>query len=147
LPSSTTSLPAEAISPPLHLRLRDGLDNATEKLALRAALTASHLLGLAMGQVLRDLRGRNDPLAEATARFKEAELRATLAWDIVEILGARLDKIPDRQRPYYTPPALPDPRDQEPPGLEPGDHRSPLPGLREHDLELGPARPTRFPGR
>jgi len=44
-----------------------------------------------------------DPLAEATARLKEAEVRADLAWQMVEILGARLDKVPDRHRPHYTP--------------------------------------------
>jgi len=36
--------PSEAFSPPVHLRLRDKVDATTEKLALRAALTASHLL-------------------------------------------------------------------------------------------------------
>jgi len=32
------------IQPPLHLRLRDKLDRTTERLALRATLTATHLL-------------------------------------------------------------------------------------------------------
>jgi transposase InsO family protein len=84
-------------------RFRGALDDATEKLALRATLTAAHLLGLATGRLLRDLRGQNDPLAEAQARLKEADLQARLAWQIVEVLGARLDKIPDRHRPYFTP--------------------------------------------
>jgi transposase InsO family protein len=70
---------------------------------LRAALTAAHLLGLAIGRSLRDLRGLSDPLLQAKALLKEAELRASVAWDIVEILGARLDKIPERHRPYHTP--------------------------------------------
>ena len=101
-PTTATS-PIEAISPPVHLRLRDKVDAKTEKLALRAALTAAHLLGLAAGCLLRDLRGQNDPLAEALAQLKEADLRARLAWQIVDLLGSRLDKIPDRHRPHFTP--------------------------------------------
>jgi transposase InsO family protein len=92
-----------AASAPLHLRLRSPLEKATEKLALRAALTAAHLLGLATGRLLRELRAANDPLAEAMAQLKEADLWARLAWSIVDILGFRLDKIPDRQRPHFTP--------------------------------------------
>jgi hypothetical protein len=88
---------------PVHLRLRSRFDEATEKLALRAALVAAHLLGLAIGRSLRELRGLNDPLMESKALLKEAELRASIAWDIVDILGARLDKIPERHRPHYTP--------------------------------------------
>jgi transposase InsO family protein len=95
--------PEEAASPPLRLRLRDKLEAKTEKLALRAVLNAAHLLGLATGVFLRELCGRNDPLAEAVARLKEAQLQAKLAWEIVELLGARLDKLPERRRPYYTP--------------------------------------------
>jgi DNA-binding transcriptional regulator YiaG len=99
----STPSPAEAVSPPVHLRLREKVEAKTQKLALRAALTAAHLLGLATGRFLRDLRGMKDPLAEATAKLKEAEIRASLAWQIVEIIGARLDKVPDRHRPHYTP--------------------------------------------
>jgi hypothetical protein len=95
--------PREAAAAPLHLRLRTRLDDASEKLALRAALVAAHLLGLAIGRFLREMRGSSDPLVDATALLEEAELRAGIAWDIVDILGARLDKIPDRHRPYYTP--------------------------------------------
>ena len=99
----TTTAPHHTACPPLHLRLRERLDTTTEKLALRAALTAAHLLGLATGRLLRDLRSKNDPLCEALAQLKEANLRASLAWQIVDILGARLDKIPERHRPYFTP--------------------------------------------
>ena len=103
MPTTTTTAPHHAACPPLHLRLREKLDTTTERLALRAALTAAHLLGLATGRLLRDLRSKNDPLAEAVAQLKEAELKASLAWEIVEILGTRLDKIPERHRPYFTP--------------------------------------------
>lgn len=103
MPRSHAVPPREAVSPPLHLRLRTRVDDVTEKIALRAALVAAHLLGLAAGRFLRELRGRNDPLVEAAALLKEAELRASVAWDVVDMLGTRLDKIPDRHRPHYSP--------------------------------------------
>jgi transposase InsO family protein len=88
---------------PVYLRLRGTLDQATERLALRAALSASHLLGLATGTHLRKLRAQNDPLAELQARLEEAELRARLAGETAELLGARFSKVPERHRPYFTP--------------------------------------------
>jgi transposase InsO family protein len=60
-------------------------------------------LGIAFGRLLRDLRRMKDPQAGALARTKEAELSVKLAFEIVDLLSARLDKIPDRHRPYYTP--------------------------------------------
>jgi DNA-binding transcriptional regulator YiaG len=90
-------------SPPLHLRLSRQVDQATERLAVRAALTAAHLLGLATGIHLRSARGHDDPLTKLQAKLEEAELRARLAGEIAEILGARLRKIPERHRPYFTP--------------------------------------------
>ena len=95
--------PLVETTPPVHLRVRGRISQATETLAHRAALNTAHLLGLAFGRLLRDLRRLKDPLAEALARTKEAELSVKLAFDIVDLLSARLDKIPDRQRPYYTP--------------------------------------------
>lgn len=86
------------------MRLRGGVDKATEKLALRAALTAAHLVGVATGVLLRRLRGMNDPLAEALARVKEAELKATCFCRAAELVGARFDKLPERKRPFYSPP-------------------------------------------
>jgi hypothetical protein len=74
-----------------------------EALALRATLEAAHLLGLAAGVQLRELRASKDPLLQAKARLDEAELHARLAWQAVEILASRLAKIPDRRRPYYSP--------------------------------------------
>lgn len=90
-------------TPPVHLRLRGKLEEASERLALRAALTASHLLGLAAGTHLRELRGLDDPLANLQARLEEAELRARLAWDAADTLRARFAKVPERHRPYYSP--------------------------------------------
>ena len=68
------------------------MDSPTEKAqrtALRAALAAAHLLGLAIGTHLRLLRGLKDPLTELQARLEEAELRARLAWEATEILQCR----------------------------------------------------------
>jgi hypothetical protein len=90
-------------TPPDHLRVRGRIDEATQRLALRAALTAAHRLGLAAGAHLRKLRAMKDPLADLHARLQEADLRARLAWEMVEILGARFARIPEKNRPYYTP--------------------------------------------
>ena len=103
MPTTIAALSQDAASPPFRLRLRGRIDPATERLALRAALTAAHLLGLAAGR-LSELRNLGDPLAEALARLEEAELNARLAWNIVDILASRLDKVPDRHSPYFTPP-------------------------------------------
>jgi hypothetical protein len=89
--------------PPVRLRLRGRADELTEKLALRAALTAAHLFGLATGILLRRLRERNDPLAEALARAKEAELKAACFLTAAQTIGARFDRLPDRKRPFYRP--------------------------------------------
>jgi transposase InsO family protein len=88
---------------PVHLRLRGQLDTATERLALRAALTASHLLGFATGTHLRALRGKVDPLADLQARLEEAELRARLASERADLLAARFAKLPEKRRPYFSP--------------------------------------------
>ena len=37
------------------------------------------------------------------ARLEEAQLHARLAWEIVELLSARFRRIPERQRPHYSP--------------------------------------------
>jgi transposase InsO family protein len=93
----------DLVSPPVHLRLRGPLPENAVKRALRATLDTAHLLGLALGVHLRRLRAQGDPLADALSRLREADLRTRLAWETVEILGARLDRIPERRRPYYTP--------------------------------------------
>lgn len=91
------------ITPPLHLRLRGGCDEGTARRALRAVLDATHLLGLTTGTHLRKLRELSDPLADLQARLQEAELRARLAWETAELLGARFAKIPEKHRPYFSP--------------------------------------------
>jgi transposase InsO family protein len=103
LPVSRKEKNLPETAPPASVRLRGILDEATERLALRAALSASHLMGLATGTHLRKLRAQNDPLAELQARLEEAELRARLAGETAEILGARFSKLPEKHRPYFTP--------------------------------------------
>ncbi len=92
------------VAPPGRLRLRGRIDDATEKLALKAAFAAAHLFGLASGILLRRLRAMNDPLAQALAQAREAEIKSVFFARAVEILGARFDKLPERKRPFYTPP-------------------------------------------
>ena len=87
---------------PLRLKLRSRLTDAKERFALRATLTAAHLLGLATGKHLRDLRASNDPLLRLQSRLEQAQLDARLAWEIVEILATRFSKIPERRRPHYS---------------------------------------------
>jgi transposase InsO family protein len=91
------------LEPPPRLRLRHRIARNVERLALRAALDTAHLFGLAAGQHLRDWRADEDPLAKAKAQVQDAELRARLAWQVVDLLAARLAKVPERQRPHYTP--------------------------------------------
>jgi hypothetical protein len=93
----------ETLSPPIRCQPRGRVDEKTERLALRAVLTAARLLGLATGTQLRQLRSLDDPLVRAQARLEEAQLQARLAWEIVEILSDRFRKIPERQRPHYSP--------------------------------------------
>jgi transposase InsO family protein len=66
-------------------------------------LSAAHLLGLAAGTHLRDLRAQKDALPLLHARLEEAELRARLAWETAELLRDRFAKIPERHRPHFTP--------------------------------------------
>ena len=92
-------------TPPVHLRLGVALEHKAERLALRAVLTASRLLGVATGTHLRHIRDSNDPLPTLHARLQEAELRAHLAWEAANILRSRFARIPEKHRPYFTPAA------------------------------------------
>ena len=91
------------ITTPVHLRLPGTPDERAERLALRAALVAARILGLATGTHLRQLRGQADPMTAIQARLQDAELRARLASEAAELLGARFSRIPEGHRPYFTP--------------------------------------------
>jgi len=83
-------------------RLRK-LGKAANHVALGALLRAHDLLGLAAGRHLREARAQADPVRHLHARLEKAELKARLAWQVVDLLRARLAKIPERNRPYYSP--------------------------------------------
>jgi transposase InsO family protein len=70
----------------------------------RAALVEAHsLLGLSLGYRLVDLRAKDDPLLASQAKIEELEARVAASEEIIALLGGRWDKIPDRERPHYTP--------------------------------------------
>ena len=71
--------------------------------AQRAVQKAARLLSLAFGQSLRDLRESPDPLMKAHALGQEQSLLARILADVADLLGSRLDKLPERRRPHYTP--------------------------------------------
>ena len=105
-------------TPLVHLRLGVPLEHKTERLVLRAVLTASRLLGVATGTHLRHLRDTEDPLPTLHARLQEAELRAHLAWEAANILrsesggGSEVRAVPlgDLGEPPLPSPEAPEPR-------------------------------------
>jgi hypothetical protein len=101
------TVPADAQQPfslPASLPFRGAIDRPTERLALRAVLAAARLLGLATGIHLRELRSGLDPLLRLQAQLEEAQIQARLAWEVVEILSDRFRRIPERERPHFSPP-------------------------------------------
>lgn len=71
--------------------------------ALRAYLKAMRFLGLAFGQQLAGLRSSDDRVERALADAHSSKILAYVLREAVEILGARIDKLPPRQRPHFTP--------------------------------------------
>jgi transposase InsO family protein len=76
-----------------------------DDLALRALMKATHLLGLALAERLRQYRDSSDPVLDRFARLQEQTLHTALWREALEILGSRWDKLPERQRPHFTPEA------------------------------------------
>ena len=79
--------------------LRDGSPPA----ALPALLRAAHLLGLALGSALGKLRESGVTAARMFEKAEEQVLLLRMMRGAAEILGARWDKVPERQRPHYPP--------------------------------------------
>src|ERR1035437_4531779 len=71
--------------------------------ALPALLRASHLLGLALGSALGRLPESGATAARMFERAEEIALLLRMAREAAAILGARWDKVPERQRPHYGP--------------------------------------------
>ncbi len=71
--------------------------------ALPALLRATHLLGLALGSALGKLRDTGVTMARMFERAEEQALLLRMMREVAGILGARWDKVPERQRPHYGP--------------------------------------------
>jgi DNA-binding transcriptional regulator YiaG len=71
--------------------------------ALPALLRATHLLGLALGSALGRLRESGATAARLFERAEDSALLLRMTREAAEILGARWDKVPERQRPHYVP--------------------------------------------
>jgi DNA-binding XRE family transcriptional regulator len=71
--------------------------------ALPALLRASHLFGLALGSALGKLRDSGVTAARMFERAEESALLLRMTREAAGILGARWDKVPERQRPHYPP--------------------------------------------
>ncbi len=91
------------LEPPLDPRTRHRIARDLKRTLRRAVLDTAHLFGLAAGQHMREWRSNDDPLAKAKAQVQDAEFRARRAWQVVELVTARLAKVPERQRPHFTP--------------------------------------------
>ena len=74
-----------------------------DTLAVRALMKATHLLGLALAQRLREYRDSGDPVLASYARRQEEALHVGLLRETIDVLTHRWDKIPERQRPHYSP--------------------------------------------
>jgi transposase InsO family protein len=68
-------------------------------------MKATHLLGLALAERLRHYRDAGDPVLDRFARLQEQVLHVESLREAIDIHGSRWDKLPERQRPHYTPEA------------------------------------------
>jgi transposase InsO family protein len=71
--------------------------------ALPALLRATHLLGPALGAAFGRLRESGATAARLFERAEESALLLRMTREAAGILGARWDKVPERQRPHYAP--------------------------------------------
>jgi transposase InsO family protein len=93
-------------SPYLDRLLRAAMTRRSlDTLALKALVKATHLLGLALAERLRQYRDGGDPVLGRFAQLHEHTLHIALLEEALDILGSRWDKIPDRARPHYSPEA------------------------------------------
>jgi transposase InsO family protein len=76
-----------------------------DTLALRALMKATHLLGLALAERIRQYRDSGDIALDRFAQLQEQTLHVALLREALEVLASRLDKIPERHRPHFSPKA------------------------------------------
>jgi transposase InsO family protein len=86
-----------------HLLIAAGRSKRLLHKAHAILIDAHSLLGILLGYRLVELRAKDDPLMSAQAKIEELEARIATLDEILALLGARWDKIPDRERPHYTP--------------------------------------------
>lgn len=80
-----------------------GIRAVPNRMALSALRKATHLLSLAVAQHLVEARHPGDPLRAVQAKLDEKGLLLAMTELVLDIVAARWDKVPDRQRPHYTP--------------------------------------------
>ena len=91
-------------SPYLDRLLRAAMKRRSlDGLALKALVKATHLLGLALAERLRQYRDAGDPVLEHFAQLQEQTLHVALQQEALDLLASRWDKLPERQRPHYSP--------------------------------------------
>jgi putative transposase len=83
-----------------HIRRSDA---SLAGIAMRALRRATNLLGLAIGRRIAELRDSDFIHSRLGAQIEEQRLRLRVLKEANSILAARWEKIPDRQRPHYTP--------------------------------------------
>lgn len=71
--------------------------------AARAHWKALHMLGLGFATRLTLLRSDPEPLSKAHGEIEELSLVIATLWELVAVLRERLERIPDKRRPQYTP--------------------------------------------
>jgi transposase InsO family protein len=76
-----------------------------ERHALRVLLRAHRLLGLLLAHRLAEMRAQDDPLQRAQGEVQASDILSEALREAVSLLGDRLDKLPERRRPHYSPSA------------------------------------------
>jgi hypothetical protein len=66
-------------------------------------MKATHLLGLALAERLRQYRDSGDRILDRFANLQEQALHVAYLREALDIHGSRWDKLPERQRPHYAP--------------------------------------------
>jgi hypothetical protein len=90
---------------PVHLRGRNLKNAAIERFANKAISSPRSSSAWPREPISVTFRGRDGGFADLKARLDRTEAIAAIAWRVVALLQARLQKVPDRHRPHYSPAA------------------------------------------